>query len=56
MRQHGVASLKVEQGDSVRGFLGNFPDQKSQVLALAGGKFQQHRRMLDIFNDCGCSC
>jgi hypothetical protein len=53
MRQHGVASLKVEQGDSVRDFLGNFPDQKSQVLAMAGGKHQQHRLMLDIFNECG---
>jgi hypothetical protein len=55
MRQHGVASMKVEQGDSVRDFTGNFPDQKSQVLAVAGGKHQQHRRMLDIFHDCGYS-
>ncbi len=55
MRQQGIASLKVEEGDSVRDFLGNFPDQKSQVLAVAGGKYQLHRPMLDVFRDCGHS-
>jgi hypothetical protein len=53
MRQQGIVSLKVEKGDTVRDFLGNFPDQKSQVLAVAGGKAYQHRRMLDVFSDCG---
>ena len=53
MRQQGILSLKVERGDTVRDFLGNFPDQKSQVLAVAGGKYYRHRRMLDVFSECG---
>jgi hypothetical protein len=55
MRKHGIKSLIVEEDDTVRQFLGNFPDQKSQVLAVAGGKSQLHRRMMDVFNDCGHS-
>ena len=55
MRQSGIARLKVAPGDTVRDFLGNFPDQKSQVLAVAGGKYKSHRPMLDVFRDCGHS-
>jgi hypothetical protein len=55
MRQHGIKTLIVEEGDTVRQFLGNFPDQKSQVLTVAGGKSQMHRRMIDVFSDCGRS-
>ena len=55
MRQSGIARLKVASCDTVRDFLGNFPDQKSQVLAVAGGKYKQHRLILDVFRDCGHS-
>jgi hypothetical protein len=53
MRQHGIKSLIVEKGDTVRQFLGNFPDQKSLFLALSGGKSYMHRCVLDVFSDCG---
>ncbi len=53
MRQRGIATLKVEPGNTVRDFLGNFPEQKSEVLAVAGGKYQKHRLMPDVFRGCG---
>jgi hypothetical protein len=52
MRRAGINRLNVE-GCSVRDFLGNFPDQKQQVLAAAGGKHMLHRFMEDVFIDAG---
>jgi hypothetical protein len=50
MRRAGIERLEVDRCN-VRDFLGNFPDQKKQVLALAGGKHMRHLMMKDVFSD-----
>jgi hypothetical protein len=52
MRRAGINKLELE-GCTVRDFLGNFPDQKQQVLAVAGGKHMVHRLMQDVLSDTG---
>jgi hypothetical protein len=52
MRRAGIKRLEI-QGCTVRDFLGNFPDQKQQVLAAAGGKHMCHRMMVDVMSDAG---
>jgi hypothetical protein len=52
MRRAGINKLELE-GCTVRDFLGNFPDQKQQVLAVAGGKRMVHRLMQDVLSDAG---
>ena len=50
MRRAGIERLEVDRCN-VRDVLGNFPDQKKQVLALAGGKRMGHLMMKDLFSD-----
>jgi hypothetical protein len=52
MRRAGIKRLDLGQC-TARDFLGNFPDQKQQVLALAGGKHKQHQLMKNVFSDAG---
>jgi hypothetical protein len=52
MRRAGIERLEVERC-TVRDFLGNFPDQKQQVLALAGGKTMLHQLMKTVFSEAG---
>lgn len=53
MRRAGIKRLDLDHC-TVSDFLGNFPDQKKQVLALAGGEgLRRNVVMKDVFSDAG---
>ena len=51
MRRVGITRLKLH-GETVRDFQGAFPDQKNLLAKVAGGKYELHRKIKDIFSDC----